>query len=363
MKKPLTSKDENNYDNCKKFDKLPFPKCIFNPPQKEEFKKRICNGNCRECPFFGWPMPGPQGMDGKDGRTPEIGANGNWWIGDTDSGIPARGTPGQDGIDGLTPTIGANSNWWIGGTDTGVPAEGTPGQDGIDGTNGTDGLTPIIGANGNWWLGGTDTGIPARGTSGQDGIDGTDGADGLNPTIGTDGNWWIGDTATGVPAQGPRGLPGPKGDTGTFNSSSLYVWKTDSQTLSPAPAIGLKGDVVEFTDYTASGTAIEFIAPDTISILETGFYSIRWEIYKSGYDSAFALFFSTNGAIPSIVRGSNYGAMSHDEKFRGQVMAELTEGGILSLNRIDTLNPLDIINQISDGTPTVSASIFVQKIA
>lgn len=33
--------------------------------------------------------------DGKDGLTPHIGENGNWWIGDTDTGVPARGEDGR----------------------------------------------------------------------------------------------------------------------------------------------------------------------------------------------------------------------------------------------------------------------------
>ena len=43
------------------------------------------------------------------------------------------GADGTDGTDGITPTIGANGNWYIGNTDTGKPSRGT------NGTNGTDG--------------------------------------------------------------------------------------------------------------------------------------------------------------------------------------------------------------------------------
>lgn len=58
------------------------------------------------------------GAAGTNGETPYIGSNGNWWIGNTDTGIKAEGD------DGNTPYIGANGNWWIGNTDTGVKAEG-----------------------------------------------------------------------------------------------------------------------------------------------------------------------------------------------------------------------------------------------
>ena len=63
--------------------------------------------------------------------------------------IPAGGGggTGQDGKDGITPTIGANGNWYLGTEDTGKPsrgATGPQGADGKDGTNGTDGVTPDI---------------------------------------------------------------------------------------------------------------------------------------------------------------------------------------------------------------------------
>ena len=74
---------------------------------------------------------------------------------------------GNPGADGITPTIGANGNWFLGTTDTGKPsrgAAGAPGADGKDGAAGTpgkDGTTPHIGTNGNWYIGDTDTGVKA----------------------------------------------------------------------------------------------------------------------------------------------------------------------------------------------------------
>ena len=101
-----------------------------------------------------------------------------------------KGQDGRDGADGLTPYIGGNGNWWIGDTDTGIKAAGTDGadgQDGADGKDGADGLTPYIGSNGNWWIGDTDTGIKAAGTDGADGRDGADGQDGADGRDGADG--------------------------------------------------------------------------------------------------------------------------------------------------------------------------------
>jgi hypothetical protein len=62
-------------------------------------------------------------LSGTNGETPYVGANGNWHIGNKDTGVAARGKNGADGVDGQTPHIGANGNWYIGDRDTGVYSE------------------------------------------------------------------------------------------------------------------------------------------------------------------------------------------------------------------------------------------------
>lgn len=44
-----------------------------------------------------------------------------------------RGEPGPAGKDGVTPHIGTNGNWWVGNTDLGVPAQGIQGPQGEPG--------------------------------------------------------------------------------------------------------------------------------------------------------------------------------------------------------------------------------------
>lgn len=107
--------------------------------------------------------------------TPYIGSGGTWMIWDKasntykDSKIPARG---QDGRDGTTPQI-KNGTWWIGGTDTRIPAQGSKGEKGEKGDKGDQGLkgdagvTPRIVEN-VWWIGNTNTNVPARGQDGRD---------------------------------------------------------------------------------------------------------------------------------------------------------------------------------------------------
>ena len=134
--------------------------------------------------------PPGTGADGKDGITPTIGKNGNWYLGSTDTGKPSRGADGTPG------------------------ATGAPGKDGVPGADGKDGITPTIGKNGNWYLGSTDTGKPSRGAggtpgaagaSGKDGSPGADGKDGITPAIGENGNWYLGNTDTGKPSRGENG--------------------------------------------------------------------------------------------------------------------------------------------------------------
>lgn len=58
-----------------------------------------------------------------------------------------KGDAGAPGKDGITPTIGDNGNWYIGSTDTGKPSRGAKGSDGANGKNGTDGHTPVKGTD------------------------------------------------------------------------------------------------------------------------------------------------------------------------------------------------------------------------
>lgn len=173
--------------------------------------------------------PGKDGVDGSpgaagaDGVTPTIGDNGNWFIGNTDTGKPSRGADGAKGVDGtdgkdgangkdgtngITPRIGTNGNWYLGDTDTGKPSRGdkgdrgADGKDGTDGSPGADGVTPAIGENGNWFVGNTDTGKPSRGENG------------VTPHIGDNGNWYIGNTDTGKPSRGATGAKGSDGANG-----------------------------------------------------------------------------------------------------------------------------------------------------
>jgi hypothetical protein len=67
-----------------------------------------------------------ESLKGQDGHTPVKGED------------YFDGQDGAPGADGITPHIGVNGNWHLGETDTGVKAEGKDGKDGYTPVRGTD---------------------------------------------------------------------------------------------------------------------------------------------------------------------------------------------------------------------------------
>ena len=93
---------------------------------------------------------GEQGLKGDTGETGPQGPQG-------DPGPQGpQGDPGPAGADGVTPTIGENGNWYLGDTDTGKPSRGGQGPKGDTGEQGPQGLP-----------GPTGPGVPTGGTTGQ----------------------------------------------------------------------------------------------------------------------------------------------------------------------------------------------------
>ena len=150
---------------------------------------------------------GKPGATGADGITPHIGSNGNWFLGENDTGKPSRGAtgaPGKDGEKGGPGTPGA-----AGPAGPAGPA-GVPGKDGKDGANG---ITPTIGTNGNWYVGNTDTGKPSRGETGPQGAPGKNGADGKPGATGAPGKDGSDATVTAASIKGALGYtPAAPGD-------------------------------------------------------------------------------------------------------------------------------------------------------
>ena len=108
----------------------------------------------------------PQGDAGVDGKTPYIGENGNWWLGETDTGVSAQGTNGEQGEKGDKGDTGEQGPKGEKGDTGDTGAKGDKGYKGDAGEDGVDGDTPYIGENGNWWIGtgddAYDTGIASK---------------------------------------------------------------------------------------------------------------------------------------------------------------------------------------------------------
>jgi len=120
---------------------------------------------------------GKDGADGEDGKDGKDGADGE----DGKDGLNGKdGVDGEDGKDGITPHIGENGNWWIGDEDTGIAAagkDGVNGQDGKDGKDGADGEDGKDGKDGK------------DGEKGDPGENGADGVDGKTPVFRVDNGW------------------------------------------------------------------------------------------------------------------------------------------------------------------------------
>jgi len=229
-----------------------------------------------------------------------------------------------------------------------VGSTGTQGPQGPEGPMGPMGPQGIQGPQG---LQGEPGPAGPTGPAGQTGPMGPTGPVGQTGPMGPTGS------------TGPAGPQGPEGPAGSQELSFLYAWSLAEQSLAPAPAPGARGSSVDYTNSIVSGTALSLLPPNAISVLETGYYNISWEVYKAGYDSAFAMFFNSGSSGWTMVPGSNYGAMAHDEAYRGQLIAYLTEGGSLTLNRIDNLYTQVILNQIGGGTQVIGASVVMFRIA
>ena len=155
-------------------------------------------------------------LSGRDGESPHIGENGNWYIGNKDTKIKATGKDGKDGINGKDgfsayelwkqSVAGGNINW---------PKDQTTMEHFflyLKGKDGENGITPHVGENGNWYIGNRDTNFPAQGQKGENGKDGT------SPYIGPNGNWWINTSDTKIKAQGEKGVNG---------ASAYELWVND----------------------------------------------------------------------------------------------------------------------------------------
>ena len=150
---------------------------------------------------------GPAGAPGADGTTPTIGPNGNWYLGEIDTGKPSRGEQGPQGENGgyYTPSVDTAGNLSWTASKVGMPSVPEANIRGPQGPQGDPGPTGPAGADG------------AQGPAGPQGEPGPAGPEGPQGEQGPQGEKGdAGDTGPQGPQgiQGDPGPQGPKGDTG-----------------------------------------------------------------------------------------------------------------------------------------------------
>ena len=125
-----------------------------------------------------------------DGITPHIGENGNWWIGDTDTGVFAGGTGGGGGVgaDGgyYTPSVSAEGilTWEASKEDMPpIPSANVKGERGEAGESGADGVSCTHSWNGTTLSVTSASGASSANLKGERGDKGDAGADGVSPTV------------------------------------------------------------------------------------------------------------------------------------------------------------------------------------
>lgn len=221
---------------------------------------------------------GQDGAPGQDGITPTIGENGNWYLGDTDTGKPSRGETGPAG------------------------ADGRDGADGQPGENGTDGYSPTANVTQN------DNGAiititdkngttMATVTNGKDGADGNPGADGRPGKDGADGKsayqyaqegGYTGteaEFAAKLAEEMPDKLPNPNALTFTGAASGSYDGSAPVTVNIPEGGGGTGGG---YSDY-------EVLIDETITTDEAGISAIRYtELDFSQYNDIVIFFDRAN---------------------------------------------------------------------
>lgn len=144
---------------------------------------------------------GAKGDKGETGTTPrlKIGEDNLWQVSYDNSatwvslGVKATGDAGKDGVDGVTPHIGENGNWWVGNTDTGVSAKGDKGDTGVKGADGVSPTASVTQTDDGAEFtvtdaSGTTTAMIRNGTDGKDGEPGAPGKDAVvDATLTQDG--------------------------------------------------------------------------------------------------------------------------------------------------------------------------------
>ena len=154
---------------------------------------------------------------------------------DGEDGAPGQaGTPGENGV---TPTIGENGNWFLGETDTGKPSRGEQGAPGQDGSDGAPGQT------------------------------GSPGADGFSPTItensGNTESVYKLDITTKIGSFTTPNLKGADGSGGSGEGTTDYTALTNKPTINSVEVTGDKS----LTDYGIQASSDDTLSTTSKTIV------------------------------------------------------------------------------------------------
>ena len=217
------------------------------------------------------------------GLTPHIGYNGNWWLGDDDTGQPARGEQGERGLRGERGEQG----------ERGLPGErgiqGLQGAQGIQGLPGVKGDTGERGAQGERGL----QGLPgvkgdagAKGEQGERGLPGADGAKGDKGEQGERGLTGAKGDKGSDGLDGKDGLPGAKGVDGKDGKSAYQIAVEQGFAGSEAAwLLSLKGEKGEKGDPGSGGSGTDTTAlQQEINALKAVVAKMpKYKEYQAGY--------------------------------------------------------------------------------
>lgn len=169
----------------------------------------------------------------------------------------ADGQDGSPGADGITPHVGSNGNWFIGDNDTGIPATGPAGDQGLPGTPGEDGKDGISATHS--WNGTILSVTSASGTSSAN-LKGSKGDKGDKGDPFTYEDFTEEQIRALTGPQGPKGEKGDTGAPGADGAKGDKGDKGDTGATGPKPVKGV--------DYWTSADQ-ETIVQDVIRALGT----------------------------------------------------------------------------------------------
>lgn len=212
-----------------------------------------------------------------------------------------KGADGAAGADGITPHIGNNGNWYLGETDTGKPSRGEAGLQGSVGPVGPQGPTG------------------ATGPKGETGATGATGPKGDKGDAFTYADFTAEQLAALKGETGPAGPAGPKGDTGAAGADGKSAYQF-------AQEGGYTGTETEFAAKLASGALIVTITDNngTLSADKT-YIDIRDAIIAG--TTVLVEYCGSGLPLIEIADSLFFGTFACEENIVATIVIEITPNG------------------------------------